>query len=792
MEKSGPKLKISLSAKIIGVFVSLSLCFLPVFAYFNISQHREALEQSFLEKAKTIARLLDSGIRSNEQIKNKTGLIDYIQKHMWLNPDILNIDVVVAKNGKLATIISNQIQRTKLAPSAQSIESFRRGALRHRIIEKDHGRVLQISMPIHEAKKQIGVFQIELTLENIDQEIENATLNYIWSFLVIVSAFVIILFLYLRITVIRPIRLFSQEVRGFAHSNFRKTIDLKANNEIGELIDAFNRMTLDLSKAEERFRSLAESAPDAIVTRDSESRLIYWNMAAGEMFGYTADEARNLEDFELLAPDCIPKYKQLMTAAKNKSLFGQRLIDLEFSCINKNGEAFPVEMSVSFWESQQSIFRTEIYRDISDRRQAETERDEALFQFHEAQKHESLGTLAAGIAHDFNNILGIINGYTHLILDDLPDGSVHRDMLEGVIRAGERGADLVHQILAYTRRDSPSDAIVRIAQSLSDNLRMLRATLPATIQLDSQIPDLQACVRLDESRVHQLLSNLCINAAHAIGSAAGRITVSCKAVKLGRKGAAGIQPLLASKSADAIAIKTRPDGQGGKLWFGALSDGDHVCLTVEDDGSGIDGATLDRVLEPFFTTKEVGNGTGLGLSAVAGTLRSCQGGFLIDTKVGRGTRFDVYLPIVEDVSASSDPGDSELRGVERILLVEDATKLRREAVSVFGELGYEITALADGASALKAFEKATDAWDLIVTDQALPGLTGIELAKRILELKPDMPIVMISGTAQTTLKADAKALGVAEFHLKPLNAAKLVQIVRRVLDKKPVRTRSAA
>jgi len=545
--------------------------------------------------------------------------------------------------------------------------------------------------------------------------------------------------------------------------------------------------------SEERIRSLAESVPDAIITRDSDNRLIYWNKAAGQMFDYSSFDAVQIDPVRLVVPEERQKYQQALARAGEEWNGGwRRASPLEFTGVRNNGEQFPVDLSISFWRSDSQIFRTEVFRDARDRKTAEQERDEAIARFHEAQKHESLGTLAAGVAHDFNNILGIMNGYAHLALDDVSENSPVRQMLEEAIRAGERGAALVHQILAYTRSDENVDAVACIDRSVGESLTMLRSTLPATIRLDLQIPSLQVHIHADETRIHQLVSNLCINAAHAIGSTPGTIRISCILENVSPRSGLNARRLLDSKSADAITHEYRPDGKGGKLWFGTLSPGDHAYLTVEDDGAGIDSATLDRILEPFFSTKEVGQGTGLGLSAVAGITRSARGAFAIETTVGQGTRFDLYFPVAEEGAASAEINVSELRGTERILLLEDEAKLRSEVKIVFSELGYEITAVSDGTSALKAFENAPANWDLIITDHALPKLAGIDLARKILELKPDMPIVLMSGSAQKHLQAEAKALGIAEFHVKPLDAVELVRVVRRLIGLASDPTRSAA
>ncbi|MDH3280681.1 MAG: ATP-binding protein [Gammaproteobacteria bacterium] len=451
----------------------------------------------------------------------------------------------------------------------------------------------------------------------------------------------------------------------FVRRNYQSIRVLKSEKlrteEFAQEADAARR---EARTSESRIRSLAESVPDAIVTRDGDNRLIYWNKAAEQMFNYSSFEAVQIDPVRLVVPEERQRYQQAVARAGEKWSGGWvRSSPLELTGVRNGGDQFPMDLSISFSRSGSQTFRTEVFRDVSDRKTAEQERDEALAKFHEAQKHESLGTLAAGVAHDFNNILGIMNGYTHLALDDAPENSPIRKMLEETIRAGERGAALVRQILAYTRSDENVDAVACLDRSVSETVNMLQSTLPATIRLDLQIPSLQVHVRADETRIHQLVTNLCINAAHAIGSRPGTIKVSCNVEKVSQHSGANLRQLLDAKNADAITTEQQPDGQGGMLWFGAVSPGDYVHLTVEDDGAGIDSSTLDRIVEPFFTTKAVGEGTGLGLSAVAGITRSARGAFTIESRVGQGTRFDLYFPLVEVGTVSSEMDVSELRRV---------------------------------------------------------------------------------------------------------------------------------
>jgi len=451
----------------------------------------------------------------------------------------------------------------------------------------------------------------------------------------------------------------------------------------------------------------------------------------------------------------------------------------------RNKEGVVYRMGGSFADVTQ---RKRIQQDL----QNQTKLNRSLEEFHQVQKHESLGTLAGGIAHDFNNILSIMTGFTHLVADDLPDDSPHQSALMEVLKSGERGADLVQQILTYAQKSERKWSNVQLDVLLRDGARMLRAAIPTTIDINLDLQDGVAPVSADETQLLQIVTNLCINAGHAIGNTQGQIDVSCKEVRVGRDRPAALQKLVEAKRADSINIVKRADGSGGRLWFGHLSTGRHVRFAIEDNGCGMDWATLGRIFEPFFTTKEVGEGTGLGLAAVTGIVRDHNGAIMIDTLCDQGTRFEIYLPIAKPATGLAEVADKSLAGNESILFVEDSVRTRQSARGGLITLGYKVTTKADGASALRAVEKEPKAWDLVVTDQELPKMRGIDLAIQLRALRSDLPLIMCSSGVNEQLEMEAKAAGIQRVCATPMTGNQLAAIVREIFDARRKRRKNAA
>jgi signal transduction histidine kinase/ActR/RegA family two-component response regulator len=386
----------------------------------------------------------------------------------------------------------------------------------------------------------------------------------------------------------------------------------------------------------------------------------------------------------------------------------------------------------------------------------EAEKHQLEDQLRHAQKLEAVGTLAGGIAHDFNNILGIILGYTELVLPEIPQGSSLQSDLNEVLKATHRAKELVNQILIFSRQDKQERKPVQISLIAKEVLKMLRATLPTTIEIRQNFRAGLAAVLSDPTQIHQVLMNLCTNAAHAMRDKGGVLEVS-----------------LADVDIDADAAAQHPD----------LAPGQYQKLTVSDTGHGMDRSVKERIFDPFFTTKGPGEGTGMGLAMVHGIAKSHDGAVIVRSEPGKGTTFQVFFPtIVSVITAEPEHLAPPPRGTERILFVDDEKPLGDIGKQTLEHLGYEVFARTSSIEALEVFKTQPDKFDLVITDMTMPNMTGADLAKAILHIRPDTPIILCTGFSEAISEEKAKAIGIREFVMKPIIRQKIARIIRRVLD----------
>jgi two-component system, cell cycle sensor histidine kinase and response regulator CckA len=390
-----------------------------------------------------------------------------------------------------------------------------------------------------------------------------------------------------------------------------------------------------------------------------------------------------------------------------------------------------------------------------------TERDitrEVLLQdqVRQAQKMEALGTLAGGIAHDFNNILGAIFINTELAILDTHDNCPAHDTLPLILKAAQRGKELVQQISAFSRRQAGPKSVVRLEPVVREALGLFRATLPSNVALEESIAAGGAIVQAHPSQVHQIISNLCQNAALAMGGRPGRLEV--------RLDTAVVDP-------DTAA---RHDG---------LEPGPYARLAVADSGCGMPPEVLDRVFEPFFTTRAPGEGSGLGLSVVHGIVKSCGGAITAYSEAGRGSTFNIFLPLVPENGETVEadlPADTE-PGRERILLVDDDPGQLESFSRMLGRLGYTVTVRSSGPAAEAAFREGPEDFDLVITDQTMPGMTGTELARRLVALRPDVRIVLNTGFSQKVNGETVGRDGIRAFIMKPFTSREISRVIREAL-----------
>jgi PAS domain S-box-containing protein len=399
--------------------------------------------------------------------------------------------------------------------------------------------------------------------------------------------------------------------------------------------------------------------------------------------------------------------------------------------------------------------RLHVATDISAVKNLERERIENETRLRQAQKMEAIGILAGGIAHDFNNILSAILGYSELALDDAKQGRSNPTFISQVYRAGQRARDLVQQILTFSRQTETEAKPIQIQPIIKEALKLLRPSLPATIDIQAEVRS-DAIVRADPIQIHQVIMNLCTNASHAMRNGGGKLKVT-----LGE---------------EALAADHHP--------IAGLGPGRYLKLEVSDTGHGIDPLVIDRIFDPYFTTKEKGEGTGMGLAVVLGIVRGCGGAIKAASQPGRGTAFSVYFPIIEQTTVCHTISQEVIPlGRERILFVDDEAALADMAKEMLGRLGYHVTAHTDSLDALSLFAHQPSAFDLIMTDMTMPRMTGDVLAERCRAIRPDIPIVICTGYSQQVTPEMTDRLGIDALIIKPLVRNKLGLTVRQVLDR---------
>jgi PAS domain S-box-containing protein len=418
----------------------------------------------------------------------------------------------------------------------------------------------------------------------------------------------------------------------------------------------------------------------------------------------------------------------------------------------------------TYWLSNKSPYRNQngdiigligISRNITDLKKAEQEKQKLQNLLQHAQKMEAIGTLAGGIAHDFNNILGVILGYADLALVDAPPNSQYATDLEKICAAGNRAKDLVQQILAFSRQVEIERIPLTLQSLVKEALKMLRPSIPSTVEILDDIDSKCGVVHADPTQVHQIVMNLCTNANHAMEETGGVLTVK-------------LQPAHIDEKNPAPSLNIPP--------------GDYVKLTVSDTGTAIGPDIIDKIFDPFFTTKEPSKGTGMGLAIIHGIVTEYGGTITVDSKKGEGTSFHVYFPVVKKNEVLFSRGTGDLpRGKGHILFIDDEELLVELGQTMLERLGYKVTVRCSSLDALSTFHNSPEDFDAIITDQTMPEMTGSDLARRILQIRPDMPIILCTGYSNVVDREKAKSIGIKEFVIKPLTMKKIAQLLHDVL-----------
>lgn len=502
----------------------------------------------------------------------------------------------------------------------------------------------------------------------------------------------------------------------------------------------------ELRESEEKFRNFTEqSFVGFYIIQDEVFK--YVNPKFSDIFGYSVDECLNDMHFRQLVhtEDLATVQEQVRRRVAGEIESSQYTI----RGVKKTGEIIHVSIygSSLIYQGRPAAIGTML--DIT--KELELEKRVA-----QSQRMEAIGSLAGGIAHDFNNILFPIVGLSEMLMDDLPlDSPEHENAVE-IFNAGKRGSDLVKQILAFSRQSEQKKMPIRVQQILKEVMKLSRSTIPVNISITQDIQNECGLVQADPTQVHQIAMNLITNAYHAVEPKSGEISVQLKEV----------------------------DIRFGQLPEGDLLPGRYALLSVSDTGIGIDPAIRDKIFEPYFTTKEQGKGTGLGLAVVYGIVKEHQGDIRVTSELGKGTMFKVYLPIMaqaERIPSVEENADS-LVGHEHILLVDDEEAIAKLEKQMLERLGYKVTMRVNSLEALQAFKNKPGSFDLVISDMTMPNMTGDMLAREVMAIRPNIPIIICTGFSERLDQEKAAIIGIKGFLLKPIIKSDMGKIVRKVLD----------
>jgi|GEM_PF-742739 len=519
-----------------------------------------------------------------------------------------------------------------------------------------------------------------------------------------------------------------------------------------------------LAESERRYRDLFHGINDLVCTHDAEGRLLSVNRSMAEALGLRPEEmiGRPIAEF------VPPKHRQAVYDEYLPRVRRDKMAEGVLSVVAKDGRKHYFEYRNYLVQREGGEpFISSVARDITERVLADREMRRMEEELSQARKAQALGTLAGGIAHDFNNILAAVMGYTELALDNLPPGNENRRHLEEVLKASHRARGLVGQILAFSRHGRAERRLVRLGPIIEDGLKKFRDSLPPNIEVRNHLQIEARLVLADVSQVHQVLVNLCANAAQAMGEKGGLLEVSLEEVEV-----------------DGRDEARQPD----------LAPGVYVRLRVRDTGHGIAPQVLDRIFDPYFTTRGPEEGSGLGLAVAQGIVKSHGGAIEVESRQGQGTTFDVYLPSLgrgPDEQRLVEVVKSTPTGRERILVVDDEASLADIGRRALERLGYQVISQTSSLAALDLFRARPDEIDLVITDQTMPLMTGVQLAREMLKIRPDLPIILCTGFSEQVSGEQTGVLGIRRFLMKPLVSREIAEVVRSALDE-PARARAAS
>jgi PAS domain S-box-containing protein len=511
-----------------------------------------------------------------------------------------------------------------------------------------------------------------------------------------------------------------------------------------------------LSKMKADLQNTFDISPGIICVANIESGFFTkCNPAVTDILGYSAEEFTAKPLLEFVHPDD----RQRTIEEVSKQLEGYSIANFHNRYQCKDGSYKWLSWGGTKADNDGNVYA--VATDITQLKQAEVERLELEFQLRQKYKMEAVGVMAGGLAHNFNNNLTIILGNLELSKMKLPPQSELEKYLDSAKIATVRSRDLVKQIMTYSRIDAISQTPMQLSLLLNETISLLESTIPSSVKLQQEInPNSdQAYIQADASQIQECLLNLCNNAVHAMEEK-GELLLRLEQVELKQKD-----------------IRARNDCPPGK----------YLCLSIQDNGCGFPAAIREKIFDPFFTTKNLHEGTGMGLATVQGAVEQHHGMITVESGVGQGTTFNLYFPVVDQPEKEAVAvTEVELqKGTERILLVDDDEMIVNLNEQLLSEMGYQVTAQTDSVEALKIFSANVDGYDLVMTDQTMPELSGVELIQKIKTLRPEIPTILCTGYSSKVNDEEARQLGISAYLMKPVDFPELLQVIRNVLEKPP-------
>lgn len=508
----------------------------------------------------------------------------------------------------------------------------------------------------------------------------------------------------------------------------------------------------ELRSERSRLKAIFDTIPAVIDIVDPNTHdILFMNQYTIDLYGADGTGKKCYEVFHNFQSAC--------SFCNNKQLIREGLDEIiRWEYFSETLNRFFMTTNRLFRWNDGRMVKLELSIDVTELKRAQAEQEKLRAGLQQAQKMESIGCLAGGIAHDFNNILFPIVGLSEMLVEDLPPDSLQHRNASGILKAGKRGSDLVKQILAFSRQTEQRKQPLKIQSILKEVMSLARSAIPSTVTITCNVQKDCGMMIADPTQLHQIAMNLITNAYHAVEE---------------------------KEDPEILIELTETDLSAEAVYRLSIAPGTYAKLTVSDNGCGMHPELMEKIYEPYFTTKEQGKGTGLGLAVVYGIVKEHHGDVAVQSEMGNGTTFTVYLPLMArsaDMVAPDKTGASLEAGHEAILLVDDEEPVATLEKQLLERLGYRVTEKFSSAEALEAFRSDPGAYDLVITDMAMPGMTGDRLAEEIHSIRPDMPLIVCTGFDETMDEAKAVEIGIRGFLMKPVLKAEMAKMVRQVID----------